>query len=75
MPSNAYDFKEHLPVMHERGESQKTPHDEVGYVSQSKDADRCVACKHYIRAVPLRCETVKSPIAVNGWCERFERKN
>lgn len=60
----------------ELAEMEKDPHEVVGYVSNSSEAedkvdaqDHCSICKHYID--PNRCEHVQSPIAPSGWCVRY----
>ena len=52
---------------------KKTPHVLVKY-GKGDEKEHCGICKHFIAAQPPRCETVRSPIAANMWCERFERK-
>jgi hypothetical protein len=55
--------------------SDKSPHSDVEYTPKSKsESDRCVRCRHFIAAFRPRCETVMSPIANSGWCQRFEMK-
>jgi len=40
------------------------------YVGQN-----CGNCKHVIEAaLGIRCESVASPIYLNGWCVRWEKK-
>jgi hypothetical protein len=57
----------------ERPEDKKTPHAEVNYEADSSHKGKtCSRCEHFIAARPGRCETVASPIASQGWCERFE---
>jgi hypothetical protein len=64
-----------MRVRKELPASEKSPHSEVGYVPYSKNRnERCARCRHFIAAVRPRCETVASPIADFGWCERFEMK-
>jgi hypothetical protein len=57
----------------ERAEADKIPHGEVRYEHPSRHSGEfCRICQHYIKAVPPRCEAVKSPIRAVDWCRRFE---
>lgn len=56
----------------ERPADKKSPHAEVKYEEESSHQGKCSRCEHFIDTNPPRCETVASPIAARGWCERFE---
>jgi hypothetical protein len=57
----------------ERPEGTKSAHQEVRYEEDSQHKGKtCSRCEHFIDSDPARCETVASPIAPTGWCERFE---
>lgn len=57
----------------ERPEGTKSSHHEVRYEEDSQRKGKsCSRCEHFIDAQPARCETVASPIAAPGWCERFD---
>jgi hypothetical protein len=60
----------------EREEKDKFTHAEVEYERPSAHpAKNCGNCKHVIEAVSgNRCQTVKAPIWLNGWCIRWEKK-
>ena len=61
--------------MAEKPEADKFTHTAVGYEAISKhEGQACGICAHYIPARPPRCEGVKSPISMRGWCRRFKPK-
>ena len=60
---------------HEVPVAQKVSHDHVQY-AKGTEAEHCGNCKNFIREAGERprCRTVKSPIAADMWCIRFEAK-
>ena len=62
--------------MPERPESEKLSHTEVEYERTSEHpGEDCGNCKHVIEAMAgTRCESVKPPIYLNGWCKRWQPK-
>ena len=62
--------------MPERPESEKLSHAEVKYVRVSDHAGQtCDNCRHVIEAMSgTRCESVKPPIYLTGYCKRWEKK-
>jgi hypothetical protein len=62
--------------MVERPTAEKSSHKEVKYERPSEHpAEYCGNCEHVIEARGgIRCESVKSPIWLNGWCVRWEKK-
>lgn len=62
--------------MAERPESEKLSHAEVKYERTSKHAGKdCANCKHVIEAAGgVRCESVKPPIYLTGYCIRWGKK-
>lgn len=57
-------------------DDEKFTHAEVKYVRVSDHAgEDCDNCKHVIEAASgTRCQSVKSPIYLTGWCIRYARK-
>jgi hypothetical protein len=54
---------------------EKASHKEVHYERTSEHlAESCGDCRHVIEAPETRCESVASPIYLNGWCVRFAPK-
>jgi hypothetical protein len=55
---------------------EKASHQAVKYERPSEHmGESCGDCKHVIEATKgTRCESVASPIWLNGWCERYEEK-
>ena len=54
---------------------EKAAHQTVRYERPSaKYGERCGNCEHALKAVPMRCMTVASPIWANGWCVRWEKR-
>lgn len=52
-------------------EDRKTPKGDVSYTDHSTNmSEQCQSCENFI--APSRCRTVKGPIALTGWCERYE---
>lgn len=65
-----------FPSMAERPEADKLSHAEVKYerVSTHRGED-CGNCRHVIEAMTgTRCESVKPPIYLTGWCIRWGGK-
>jgi hypothetical protein len=62
--------------MPERPESEKLSHAEVKYKRPSEHVgEDCGNCRHVIEALGgVRCEAVKPPIYLNGWCIRWAKK-
>ena len=62
--------------MSERPVDEKLSHHAVEYTRPSeKPGEDCANCKHVIETLKeVRCESVASPIWLNGWCERWESK-
>jgi hypothetical protein len=62
--------------MAERAESEKLSHKEVEYERTSEHAGKsCSNCGHVIEAAAgVRCESVKPPIYLTGYCIRWSRK-
>lgn len=62
--------------MAERPRDEKLSHKEVKYQRPSDHmSQNCGNCKHVIEATSgTRCESVASPIYLNGWCIRWEKK-
>jgi hypothetical protein len=58
----------------ERPADDKLSHAEVHYERPSEHAGQyCGNCKHVIETLhQVRCESVASPIYLNGWCVRWE---
>lgn len=56
--------------------ADKASHVEVKYERPSEHmGEDCGDCKHVIEATSgTRCQTVKNPIYLNGWCVRYEAK-
>ena len=54
---------------------EKASHQEVEYQYPSERMGRaCGNCEHVIESRKgTRCETVASPIYLNGWCKRWEK--
>jgi len=60
----------------ERAATDKLSHASVEYLGVSAHPGRhCSVCEHFIKDEPPRCESVQSPIAAKGWCDRFEFAN
>ena len=59
--------------MPERAEYAKLSHEAVDYERTSEHpGESCGNCKHVIEAISgTRCESVKAPIYLNGWCKRW----
>jgi hypothetical protein len=60
-----------LPEKDKRSQSSVDFEEESTHRGQS-----CGHCKHFIRAVPPRCQGVKNsplPILAGSWCERFKK--
>jgi hypothetical protein len=57
-------------------EKEKAAHSEVKYERTSEHAGKdCGNCEHVIEASSgTRCQTVKEPIYLTGYCERWEKK-
>lgn len=54
-------------------EKEKATHAEVDYERPSDHAGKsCGDCEHLVDALTPRCQTVKNPIYLNGYCVRFE---
>lgn len=54
---------------------EKATHQAVKYERPSEHAgEACGDCAHLIDAGEPRCQTVKSPIYLNGWCVRYQEK-
>jgi hypothetical protein len=58
---------------------QKSSHEEVGYIAKSETGgQQCGNCQNLVlpsgklKGETVRCRTVKSPIAIGGWCKRWE---
>lgn len=62
--------------MAERPESEKLSHAEVKYQRVSTHSGQdCGNCTHVIEAMSgNRCESVKPPIYLTGWCVRWKAK-
>jgi hypothetical protein len=62
--------------MPERSAEDKFSHQEVKYERTSEHpGEACDNCKHVIEAISgTRCESVASPIYLNGWCIRWKKK-
>lgn len=60
--------------MAERSDEAKFSHGQVAYEHPAHGEDHCGECEHYIKAEPMRCEIVKSPIEAEDWCRRFHEK-
>lgn len=62
--------------MAERPEAEKLSHKDVEYERTSEHrGESCGNCKHVIEAMNgTRCESVKLPIFLNGWCIRWAQK-
>ena len=62
--------------MQERPESEKLSHAEVNYERVSTHAgEDCGNCRHVIEAMSgTRCESVKEPIYLTGWCKRWAKQ-
>ncbi len=62
--------------MAERLEREKLTHAEVSYQRVSTHTGQtCDNCRHVIEAISgNRCESVKPPIYLTGWCKRWEKK-
>jgi len=62
--------------MAERDAKDKLTHAEVEYERTSDHPGRhCGNCEHVIEAMGgTRCEAVKNPIDLGGWCKRWEKK-
>jgi hypothetical protein len=60
----------------ERSEKEKFTHAEVNYErTSSHPGKECGNCKHVIEAMSgTRCQGVKSPIDLGGWCKRWEKQ-
>lgn len=60
----------------ERPAKEKLSHTEVKYERTSEHAGQdCANCKHVIETLhEVRCESVASPIWLNGWCIRWKGK-
>jgi hypothetical protein len=59
----------------EKPVDEKVSHQPVRYVDMSPHTnERCGLCEHLIDTVPLRCQSVASPIRKSGWCVRFDPK-
>jgi hypothetical protein len=56
--------------------AEKATHAEVKYVRPSEHIGQaCGDCRHVIEATTgTRCQSVKSPIWLNGWCVRWEKQ-
>lgn len=61
--------------MPERPTDEKLSHKEVKYERPSSHpGDYCGNCEHVIEtSSETRCESVKNPIWLNGWCVRWEK--
>lgn len=57
-------------------EKEKATHAEVNYVRTSTHAGQdCGNCAHVIEASDgTRCQTVKPPIYLTGWCVRYAKQ-
>jgi len=55
----------------------KATHTEVRYERPSEHAGHyCANCRSLIESTDgIRCKTVRSPIYLNGWCERWPGKS
>jgi hypothetical protein len=54
---------------------EKLSHKEVKYERTSEHPGQaCDNCKHVIEALHTRCESVASPIYLNGYCIRWAAK-
>lgn len=51
-------------------EDRKSSKESVRYTDYSKSSDQCQVCANFIP--DSKCRTVKGPIAVGGWCERYK---
>ena len=62
--------------MAERPESEKLSHAAVEYERVSSHPGRdCANCEHVVEAMAgTRCESVKPPIYLTGWCVRWKAK-
>jgi hypothetical protein len=62
--------------MPERPEDKKLSHASVNYERISKNkGERCDNCEHVIIAFGgTRCEGVKDPILLGGWCKRWKKE-
>lgn len=62
--------------MAELPDKEKATHKEVKYVRPSDyPGKHCGNCKHVIETLgEVRCQTVKSPIYLTGYCVRWEGK-
>ena len=62
--------------MPELSVKEKTSHKEVKYERVSSHAGKsCGNCEHVIEAISgVRCQTVKDPIYLTGYCIRWEKK-
>lgn len=62
--------------MAERPEAEKLSHQEVEYERPSEYmVEHCGNCNHVINGLDeTRCESVASPIYLNGWCKKWEKK-
>jgi hypothetical protein len=62
--------------MAERAEADKLSHTDVGYERTSTHGGQnCDNCIHVILAFGgARCEAVKPPIYLNGWCKRWKKE-
>jgi hypothetical protein len=61
--------------MAEKPEDEKLSHRAVKYERPSAiPAHHCGNCEYIIETMTPRCEIVASPIYLNGWCEKWEKK-
>jgi len=62
--------------MAERPDDEKLSHKAVDYERPSDHpGEYCGNCSHVIETLnEVRCESVKNPIWLNGWCKRWEKK-
>lgn len=62
--------------MSERPTDEKSTHQAVEYERPSSHpGEACGNCRHVIETLEqVRCETVKAPIYLTGWCVRYEEK-
>jgi hypothetical protein len=59
-------------VKRELPEAEKSSKASVSYTDHTPLFSRqCQFCENYLS--PGRCRSVKDPISIDGWCQRFER--
>lgn len=65
----------HRKAEGERDAADKFTHDDVRYQHPSTHhGEHCSNCVHFIRAVPPRCQGVRSPIRAEDWCKRYKKE-